>query len=93
MSENKTAIKAKIVNRRGLHARAAARFAKMAGGFSAAITVKHGALAASGDSILELLMLGASAGEEIVLDGEGEERDAALAALAALVASGFEEKE
>ena len=80
-----------IVNRRGLHARAAARFVKVAAGFTAEITVARDDLTVVGTSILGLMMLAAGVGTTLRLEARGEDAPAALAALADLVARRFEE--
>lgn len=74
----------------GLHARPAARFVKLAGRFDAAIEVSANGITVSGGSIMGLMMLGAGDGAEMLLSAHGPEAAAALDALAALVASGFE---
>ncbi|MCS6986632.1 MAG: HPr family phosphocarrier protein [Sphingomonadaceae bacterium] len=81
----------RIGNRRGLHARASARFVTVASQFAATVTVAHGGHRVLGTSIMGLMMLGAAMGEEITLAAEGEDASAALAALVALVESGFGE--
>ena len=82
-----------ISNRRGLHARAAARFVTLAERFGAAIeVVKHGQ-AVSGRSIMGLMMLGAGIGAALELRAEGWDAKEALDALAALVESGFDEQD
>jgi phosphocarrier protein HPr len=80
-----------IVNRRGLHARAAARFVKVAEQFAADIQVIKDGMVASGTSIMGLMMLAATKGSKLELTAAGREAEAALDALAKLVASGFEE--
>lgn len=80
-----------IVNSRGLHARAAAKFVNTAGEFSAAIGVTRNGQTVSGNSIMGLMMLAASPGTEIDISAEGSDADAALAALKALVEAGFDE--
>jgi phosphocarrier protein len=80
-----------IVNTRGLHARAAARFAKLAEKFDADIRVSSQGYIVSGLSIMGLMMLAAGPGTAVEIATEGAEADAALAALAALVEAGFEE--
>ena len=62
-----------ITNTRGLHARAAAKFVKLAETFDADVTVKKGAETAPGDSIMELLMLGASKDTEIEIETTGDD--------------------
>lgn len=80
-----------IVNPLGLHARAAARFVRLASQFSCAVRVAKGARELDGKSILGLLLLGAAKGTTIVIRTEGADADAAADALAALVADGFGE--
>jgi phosphocarrier protein len=80
-----------ICNRKGLHARASARFVKCAESFDAVVTVTKDERTVGGSSIMSLLMLGAGPGTELVLVTEGPEREAALAALVALIEDGFGE--
>ena len=80
-----------IVNQRGLHARAAACFARLAEGFDAEITVAGNGLSVPGSSIMELMMLAAGPGVELEITARGAEAQAALEALAALVERGFDE--
>ena len=80
-----------IVNPLGLHARAAARFVRLASQFSCTVRVAKGARELDGKSILGLLLLGAARGTTIVIRTEGADADAAADALAALVADGFGE--
>jgi phosphocarrier protein len=80
-----------IVNERGLHARAAARFAKLAEVFDARIVVSSKGYSVSALSIMGLMMLAAGPGTEVEIAAAGSEAEAALAALAALVEDGFEE--
>lgn len=80
-----------ILNKRGLHARAAAKFVKLAAQFQAEVTVTKDGTAVSGRSIMGLMMLAASPGTELQLAASGADAEAALAALAALVAAKFDE--
>ena len=80
-----------IVNRRGLHARAATRFVKTAERFKADVTVVRKDQVVSGLSIMGLMMLAAGPGSTLELRATGEEADAALDALAKLVADKFDE--
>jgi phosphocarrier protein HPr len=81
-----------ICNRRGLHARAAAKFVKLAERFEAEVTVrKNGGSGVSGLSIMGLMMLAAAPGATIELAATGAEAEAAVAALAELVEAGFDE--
>ncbi len=81
-----------ICNRRGLHARAAARFVKLADQFDADITVAKNGTAVSGRSIMGLMMLAAGPGTTVELRGTGPDAERALAALADLVSCGFDEE-
>ena len=80
-----------IVNQRGLHARASAKFVKCAEGFNANITVSRDGHSVPATSIMGLMMLAAAMGTSISVEASGPEADAALAALAALVESRFDE--
>ena len=80
-----------IINQKGLHARAAARFVKLASQFDAAVTVTKKDSTVSGISIMGLMMLAASPGCEIEIRASGQEAERAANALAALVAAGFDE--
>lgn len=80
-----------IVNSRGLHARAAAKFVKLAGTYNADITVVKNDVEVSGSSIMGLMMLAAAPGCELELRARGPAASAALAALADLVANKFDE--
>ena len=81
----------KIVNRLGLHARAAAKFIQTAGRFSCDIEVSRGEKKINGKSIMGVMMLAAAQGTVIEIIVNGPEEDAALDALVALVADGFGE--
>lgn len=80
-----------IVNGRGLHARASAKFVKCAEGFDADLTVSRDGQSASGVSIMGLMMLAAGEGSTIVVEARGPQAAQALEAISALVASGFGE--
>ena len=80
-----------VVNPLGLHARAAAKFVRLASQFAATVRVGRGTRELDGKSILGLLLLGAARGSSIVIRTEGADAEAAAAALAALVAEGFGE--
>ena len=82
---------ATIVNQKGLHARAAARFVKLAAQFDATVTVTKKDSTVSGVSIMGLMMLAASPGCQIEIRAGGREAERAADALAALVAAGFDE--
>ena len=80
-----------IVNKRGLHARASARFVEMANGFNARVSVEKDGLDVDGTSILDLMMLAASPGCRITVTTSGPQAEEAMDALAALVADRFGE--
>ncbi len=82
-----------IRNRRGLHARAAARFVTLAERFGAAIEVVKDGQSVSAQSIMGLMMLGAGLGATLELRAEGWDAKEALDALAALVEAGFDEQD
>ena len=81
-----------IVNGRGLHARAAAKFVKLAGTFDAEITVARNDMEVSGSSIMGLMMLGAAPGCELELRARGRAAQSALKALGSLIANRFDEE-
>ncbi|MBL4927094.1 HPr family phosphocarrier protein [Fuscibacter oryzae] len=81
----------KIVNEKGLHARASAKFVEVVEQFDAAAEVTKDGMTVSGDSIMGLLMLAASRGTTIEVRTSGAQAEDLLAALAALVASRFGE--
>ncbi len=80
-----------IRNRRGLHARAAAKFVKLAGQFDASVAVTRDGMTVGGESIMGLMMLAAGCGSEISLTVDGPEAVAAASALAQLVDRLFDE--
>jgi phosphocarrier protein len=80
-----------IVNPKGLHARAAARFVRTAEAFTATVTVSRDEVSAVGTSILGLMMLAAGCGTVIRLAAVASLPSAALDALADLVRRGFDE--
>ena len=80
-----------IINSRGLHARAAAKFASTAGNFEAKILVSWKEQTVSGLSIMGLMMLAAAPGSDIELAATGADAEDALGALAALIAEKFHE--
>jgi phosphocarrier protein len=82
-----------IVNKRGLHARAAAKFVTLAEKFGACVDVTGGGQTVSSRSIMGLMMLGAGRGATIELRAEGWDAKEALDALAALVEAGFNEQD
>jgi len=83
----------KIVNRKGLHARATAKFVQCVDRFEADITVTRCGETVGGDSIMGILTLGAGLGSTITVSAKGMQATEALEALAALVADRFGEDE
>ena len=81
-----------ICNERGLHARASAKFVKLAAAFDAEVTVTRDGTTVDARSIMGLMMLAAGAGSKVELAAEGPEAQEALDALASLVADRFEEE-
>lgn len=83
----------KIINKLGLHARAAAKFVKLASGFDSNIELLRDSRVVNGKSIMGIMMLAASQGTELVLQVEGTDADEALVALTSLVNNRFDEDE
>ena len=81
-----------IRNQRGLHARAAAKFVKLASGFDAQIRVIKGETDVSGVSIMGLMMLGAGIGTDIELRASGPQAAEAIGALIDLIERRFDEE-
>jgi phosphocarrier protein len=82
-----------IINRLGLHARAAAKLVSLASGFASRIEIERNGQRVNGKSIMGVMMLAASRGSRITLDANGEDEEAALDALENLVRSRFGEAE
>jgi len=80
-----------VRNRLGLHARAAARFVHTANRFRSRVTLSRDGRTMDGKSILGILLLAASQGTALQLGADGEDEEAALVALCALVEGGFGE--
>jgi len=80
-----------IVNKLGIHARPAAEIVKTAARFKSDITIIRDDLEVNGKSIMGVMMLAAECGSTILIRAEGEDADAALDALASLVAAKFGE--
>ena len=81
-----------IINKRGLHARASAKFVQMVERFNAEVWVTRGSETVGGTSIMGLMMLAAAPGTTIVVSAIGPEADAAVAAITELVESKFNEE-
>jgi phosphocarrier protein len=82
-----------IVNKRGLHARASAKFVKMASTFDAEVRVSKDGQTVDARSIMGLMMLAAGPGCCIEIEAEGADAEAAVAALQDLVSARFDEDE
>ena len=82
-----------IVNKLGLHARAAAKFVQVASGFQSEINVYSGHREVSGKSIMGIMMLAAGKGSEIEISTVGPDEDEAIAALEKLISEKFGEDE
>jgi len=82
-----------IINKKGLHARASARFVQTAERFDANVVVRRGNESVGGTSIMGLMMLAAGIGTIITIEATGREAQAAIDALTALVAGGFGEED
>lgn len=91
MAEGMLSREATIVNQRGLHARAAAKFVRLADTFTARIEVTRDDQTVAGTSILGLMLLGAGVGTVLTLRAEGEDAAAAITALCDLIGRGFDE--
>lgn len=91
MGQEKPRAELTIRNKKGLHARASAKFVKCAEAFNAQVRVTRDGQTVGGTSIMGLMMLAAGQGSTIVIDAEGPEAPEAIEALAALVESGFGE--
>jgi phosphocarrier protein len=83
---------ATIVNQDGLHARPAARIVRLANSFDSSIELLKDGLEVNGKSIMGVMMLAAECGSSIMIRADGPDAEQAVAALAALVASGFGEE-
>ena len=81
-----------IVNERGLHARASAKFVNAVQEFDAAVRVRRGQETVEASSIMDLLMLAAGPGTEIEIEAHGPQAEAAVAALCGLVEARFGEE-
>ena len=81
-----------IINKRGLHARASAKFVQMVERFNAEVWVTKGGETVGGTSIMGLMMLSAGPGTSIIISAIGPEAEAAIDAITELVASKFNEE-
>lgn len=81
-----------IINERGLHARASAKFVKLAAQFDAEIKVSREGATVDAQSIMGLMMLAAGIGSEVEISASGPDAEAALDALVKLIADRFDEE-
>lgn len=81
-----------IVNRNGLHARPAAEIVKTSSGFQSEITLVKDGMEVNGKSIMGVMMLAAECGSTLVLRADGADAEAAVEALATLIANRFGER-
>jgi phosphocarrier protein len=84
---------AEIVNKLGLHARAAARLTQVASGFAAEVWLSRNGRRVNAKSIMGVMMLAAGKGSRITIEADGEDAEGALAALVRLIAERFGEQE
>ena len=82
-----------IINKLGLHARAAAKFVSISGGFAASVRVRAGERSADGKSIMAVMMLAARQGTAIEIEASGEDAEQMLASLTQLIENRFGEEE
>jgi phosphocarrier protein HPr len=85
--------KIEVINKLGLHARAASKFVKLASTFKSDVIMRKGGREANGKSIMGVMMLAASKGAEIELVIDGDDEREALAALERLITDRFGEGE
>ena len=81
-----------IINRRGLHARASAKFVKLAATFEAEIVVSKDGIEVEASSIMGLLLLAAGPGDSLLIEAKGPDASQALFALDELINSKFQEE-
>ncbi|GAA3939125.1 HPr family phosphocarrier protein [Litoribacillus peritrichatus] len=86
-------IEVTLINKLGLHARAAAKLVNTASSFSSDISIQKGAQTANGKSIMAVMMLAASCGTDLVITAKGDDQGSALEALENLIADRFDEPE
>ncbi len=82
-----------ITNKLGLHARASAKLTQVAGQFESGVWISRNGRRVNAKSIMGVMMLAAAKGSTVVLETDGPDEEAAMAAITALIASRFEEDE
>ncbi|NNE36727.1 MAG: HPr family phosphocarrier protein [Gammaproteobacteria bacterium] len=85
--------KIEIVNKLGLHARAAAKLVQIASGFNSDVSIRFNGKEADGKSIMGIMMLAASKGNTIELTVSGPDEDESLAAIKTIISNKFDEPE
>ena len=93
MSDTAGPVVVEIRNKRGLHARASAKFVTLASGFDAVVTVAKDGACVTGTSIMGLMMLAAAPGDTVEVSAQGVQAAEALAALVRLIESKFGESD
>jgi phosphocarrier protein len=86
-------VSAPIVNKLGLHARAAAKLTHLAGGYQCEIWISRSGRRVNAKSIMGVMMLAAGQGTSVLIEAEGDDAEQAVAALAKLIAEKFGEGE
>jgi len=86
-------VEAEIVNRLGLHARAAAKLTHIASGFQSEIWLSRSGRRVNAKSIMGVMMLAAGQGSKVLIEADGDDAGAAIAALLELIADRFGEGE
>ena len=84
---------AEIVNKLGLHARAAAKLTQVASGFASEVWLSRNGRRVNAKSIMGVMMLAAGKGSRVVIEADGDDAEAALAALVKLIGERFGEEE
>jgi phosphocarrier protein HPr len=92
LSGGAVSLTVRVANKRGLHARASAKFVTLASELPATITVRKDGQEVVGTSIMGLMMLGAAKGDDIVITASGQDAQSALAAVVQLVEDRFGEE-
>ena len=86
-------VQVEIINKLGLHARASSKFTQLAGRYASEICISRNNRRVNAKSIMGVMMLAAAKGSKVDLEAHGEDEDAALAALVALINNRFDEAE